>query len=690
MYPPSPVDVDNRKLLPSLSFKNQVSKVIVSIILFFLVYILLLLTATGLAIGCFYLGIKIIIAMPKFITLVAGLGLMAVGFSVILFLIKFIFAVSKNENASRALVTEVEQPELFRFIRKLTDETKTPFPKKIYLSDAVNASVFYNSSFWSMFMPVRKNLEIGLGLVNCINVSEFKAVMAHEFGHFSQRSMKLGSFTYNVNQVIYNMLYENSSYTAFLESWGRLHSLMSFFAGITIKIAQGIQWILRKMYQVINKNYLGLSREMEFHADAVAASVSGGNNLITALGRIEIASNCYHTALDNANELLKQNKVSKNIFSNQLSIFQSLAKDYNLPVKQELPEVSYRFMQTISQSKINYKDQWASHPTLEERKSMIDQLAIYIDPLETRAWWLFADPEKLQEQMTHYLYKAVIPETHTEEYDSTYFEDWYGKKRDNVALPLLYKGFYDGRFINMTNWDLDALSNLSSSKTFDELYTAENGQLQSLININESDLVTLRAIQNRQIDVSSFDFDGSKYAVDDADAVIQQLQKETDLQKELQLSLDKEAFAFFYHKAGKRSGEIKDAYFHFQRLDRQYESYHNVASSIMTTVSPFFSGNVTVEDATSGVTALKENYEQKLKQMLQGFLDEKTITKELNEDLYNSVNHFNGTGYLYFINNEFQSNELNELCDLIVKVADELNNQKFKWYKKMLEEQLKY
>jgi len=33
---------------------------------------------------------------------------------------------------------------------------------------------FYNSSFWSMFLPVRKNLEIGLGLVNSINISEFK------------------------------------------------------------------------------------------------------------------------------------------------------------------------------------------------------------------------------------------------------------------------------------------------------------------------------------------------------------------------------------------------------------------------------------------------------------------------------------------------------------------------------------
>jgi Zn-dependent protease with chaperone function len=37
-----------------------------------------------------------------------------------------------------------------------------------------------------MFLPIKKNLQIGLGLVNSLNVSEFKAVMAHEFGHFTQ------------------------------------------------------------------------------------------------------------------------------------------------------------------------------------------------------------------------------------------------------------------------------------------------------------------------------------------------------------------------------------------------------------------------------------------------------------------------------------------------------------------------
>src|SRR5690606_38074555 len=161
-------------------------------------------------------------------------------------------------------------------------------PKKIYLSSDVNAFVSYDSSFWSMFFPVRKNLTIGLGLVNSVNLSEFKAVLAHEFGHFSQRSMKLGSYVYNVNRILYNMLYDNTGYANMLQGWSSIHDVFALFTRLTILIARGIQAILSGMYGFLNKKYSGLSLQMEYHADAVAASVSGSESLVTALRRLEL------------------------------------------------------------------------------------------------------------------------------------------------------------------------------------------------------------------------------------------------------------------------------------------------------------------------------------------------------------------------------------------------------------------
>ena len=294
LYPVTPLNVPLSVTNTSPSFKKEVKKVMTSIILFFIVYVILMLLSVGLAIGCLFAGIFVMGNSGHIIGLIAGVGIISIGVMVFIFLIKFIFSVKKHDESGTVQVTEQEQPVLFQFIRQLTTDTQTQFPKKIVLSPEVNASVYYNDSFWSMFFPVRKNLQIGLGLVNSLTVSEFKAVMAHEFGHFSQRSMKLGSFVYHVNKAIYNMLYENKDFGKFLSGWGSLHIAIWIFVWITIQLLTGIQYLLQQMYGFINKNYMGLSREMEFHADAVAASVSGSNNLVTALRKIALMRACVY------------------------------------------------------------------------------------------------------------------------------------------------------------------------------------------------------------------------------------------------------------------------------------------------------------------------------------------------------------------------------------------------------------
>jgi len=687
LYPPSPVGRGPETLSVSKSFRRQVGKVIGSITLFIIVYLLLIVAAIGLAIACCWLGVQIIIAFPKFITLLIGLGLMGVGVSVIVFLVKFIFAVSKDEDPRRVEVTEDQHPRLFAFIRRLTSETNTPFPKKIYVTPDVNAAVFYNSSFWSMFLPVRKNLEIGLGLVNSINISEFRAVMAHEFGHFSQRSMKLGSFTYNVNKVIHNMLYENNSYTNFLSAWGNIHGALSVFAAITVKIATGIQWILKGMYTYINKNYLGLSREMEFHADAVAASVSGGNNVISALSRIEVADNCYATALNEANDRLKENKIAKNIFADHRVIFRSMATEYHLPVKEGLPEISYHFVQSFSGSRINYKNQWASHPTLEERKSHLDTLGINATPDDTPAWSLFQDPETLQEHLTGRLYHTVTVKDGSQHYDGTEFEAWYRAKRQMAALPAIYKGFYDRRLITIKDWDPATINEPAPVTSMDELFNEETGQLQSAINNNQKDLELVKAIKDKRIDVTSFDFDGVKVNSTDADTVITQLEKDLAAQESRQQSLDRSAFLYFLHHTQEKE-RLRKSYVDYQALGLQYDEYHTLVTKTMKTISPFYSDTLSLEQVNAIVATLKTKYEPALKEAFKSFIDKGLIHKEAPGGLYDRIGNFSAKDYHYFVDEHFMNNELDELRELAVAVTEDLHRTRFSHYKNMLEQQL--
>lgn len=689
-YPEAPKNPDETITAPSAAFKKQVSKVVVSIFLFFIVYILLVAASVVLAAACVYIGFFIIALHPSFLTIILGLGAAGVGVSIIFFLIKFIFSVSKDENSQRVEIHEQNQPLLFAFVRKLTTETRTPFPKKIFVSPDVNACVFYNSSFWSMFLPVRKNLEVGLGLVNSINISEFKAVMAHEFGHFSQRSMKLGSFTYNVNRVIYNMLYENTGYASFLSSWGNLNGYLGLFALLTIKIASGIQWILRGMYTFINKNYLALSREMEFHADAVAASVAGGNNLVSGLSRVEVAQSCYTSALNKANEWLKQNKVSKNIFDNQLSVFHSLAHEYQLPVKEGLPEISYHFIQSFSKTRVNYKNQWASHPTLKERKEHLDRINANCAPDERKAWEAFVNADQLQEKITGNLYQAVKLEATPELYDNAYFEDSRLKEKDLYTLPVAYKGFYDKRYINLLDWNVDQLIAVANNRSFNDLFTEENSQVQSSIKNNEADLATIYAIKNKQIDVKTFDFDGIKYGVKDCDTIITQLEEDIKKDQERLNQLDKDVFVFFYHAAQSHGEQVKKAYLQYQEISKENEEYITVANNIINTTNPFYQGGLTNDQIESVIKNFKNSDELKFKRILQDVLQKKIVTENSGNDMFAKINQFLAGNYYYFVSSEFQDNELNLLREITVQLADEWNEYRFVYYKKMLELQLKY
>ena len=101
-------------------------------------------------------------------------------------------------------ITEDEHPVLFGFIHKICDELGAPEPNKVFVSPDVNAAVMPRSTLVNLIVEPKKDLLIGLGLVNCINLSEFKSVLAHEFGHFSQSGFT-SSYGYVASKIIIDM-----------------------------------------------------------------------------------------------------------------------------------------------------------------------------------------------------------------------------------------------------------------------------------------------------------------------------------------------------------------------------------------------------------------------------------------------------------------------------------------------------
>lgn len=686
-YPGSPTNVPSSVTEPSIAFKKQVSSVMVSILLFFVLYVVLFLLALGLVAACIVGGISLIGALRGFYGLLIGIGLIGVGIMVMIFLVKFLFAVSKFDRSGIVEINESEQPKLFAFIRELTKETQTVFPKKIYLSADVNACVFYDSSFWSMFLPIKKNLQIGLGLVNSLNLSEFKAVMAHEFGHFSQRSMKLGSFVYQVNRVIYNMLYENNSYGNFLQSWANISGVFAIFASITVKIVQAIQWLLRQMYSLVNKNYMSLSREMEFHADAVAASVSGGNNLITALRRVEIADVSYQIVLTKYNELLKEKKLGKNLYPDQRVVLNQLAKENQLPIENGLPIVESKSFESQQFTRVNFKDQWASHPTIDERESFLKSLNVDMPADTQSAWTVFDSQETFQETLTNKLFDAV-DQNELAKIEAKQFAEIYEKDENLYSLPEKYNGFFTGREITILNEGDLTPADHNTSTDFNSIFSTANAQLIKKINGANSDLELLKAIKDKQIETKSFDFEGKKYSELQAADLHQVIEKEKKNWEEELARLDREAVQYSLGEALRQSPEkaaqLKSRYIEYYNCRKESKEYLDQVNKMMEDLQPIYAGATQeIEIINQQIEHLKNESEPQFKKTLSRWLTEGVF--ESNPLLKQNVNTFIGSQYAYFSGTSFFENELSELYNLVNDAWAERFKYQFLKFKGLVE-----
>lgn len=683
LYPatPNPVPTDLTQVTPG--FRKEVKRVMGSILLFILVYLLLMAASLVLVAACFYLGFQIVINIGGTLGILGGIGLAAVGVMVFIFLVKFIFTVTRVDRSGSVEVTEAEQPELFAFIRQVAADTQAPFPKKIFISSDVNAFVSYDSSFWSMFFPVRKNLTIGLGLVNAVTLSEFKAVMAHEFGHFSQRSMKLGSYVYNVNRILYNMLYENTGYTRMLQGFASVSDVFALFSRLTVQIARGIQMILGSMYGFLNKKYSGLSLQMEFHADAVAASVSGSEALVTALRRLELAGSGLQMSLQQCNNMVADKKRNVNVYPMQSYCMNVIARNNDLPVTDGLPYITDQFLKEQNKRRVNVKDQWASHPETEDRVEALRGYNVVAENNTGSAWKIFREADTLQRSLTKKMYGDIADDNSFSEEDPSFFKNHFEEDIKQNALPESYNGFYSNRVF--TNFSMEELAALKPEDLgWENVYSKHFSSLSARLSALTEDITLLQHITENQKAVRSFDFDGQKYAASEAPAIITKLNKEkAALENEIKQA-DANTIRLALYLAESATGssrEIRDSYTQYFKYREELLATIDRTNEMMGPLQPIFSG-VTMgqEDINGIIQKLRVITEPLFKKDIRrwkalGAFD--TTNAETQEKIENYLN----ANYVYFTGTEFMSAELialHEFASLTIDQADRWVNREFK------------
>ncbi|MBI5433859.1 MAG: M48 family metallopeptidase [Planctomycetes bacterium] len=241
---------------------------------------------------------------------------------------------------------EAEQPRLFAELRSIAARTRQSMPEEVYAIHDFNAFVAERGGF--LGIGSRRVVGVGLPLLQTLTVSELRAVLAHEFGHFHGGDTKLGPWVYKtrsaIGRTIVNLQGAESSF---------LSAPFEFYGDFFVRTTRAI------------------AREQELSADRLAASLVGGPLLAEALRKAERFGPAYTAFL----QLEVAPVLSARLRPPLLSGFEHFVS---------APEIATLLDRDLDAEEPRAADPFDSHPPLDERIAAL-ATAPPIGPIECDA-----------------------------------------------------------------------------------------------------------------------------------------------------------------------------------------------------------------------------------------------------------------------------------------------------------------
>ncbi|UOR05256.1 M48 family metallopeptidase [Hymenobacter aerilatus] len=524
LYPASTTQLPTDFTASSSNYRLMVGATLLSIVLFLAIYIALL-------VGAGYL-LYWVATMPfgghGTWPFLLHLGAVVAAAMLLVFLLKFVFKSNQTDHNNHLRLVPEAHPQLLAFIEQLCADTGAPRPKHIYLSSEVNAAVFYERPLLSLIWPVRKNLLIGAGLVNALTLSEFKATLAHEFGHFAQSSMRLGSYVYSANLLLHDIVYGRDKWDEMLDRWRRLDIRVSAVAwGLTALV-----WLVRKVlelaYQGVNLVHARLSREMEFQADRVAVRVAGSAALVNTLYQVNRAQAAYQLALAQLGTALEHSLVTDDVFYHQTLRLQD---DQTVPATFRASTTSTTPTEFLFKAdEVTLKaDMYASHPAdyLREQHAYATFVSAPAD--DRSPWLLFTQPDDVRRLVTAKLYQNSAVNGSTPPVAASEVEAFLSAETSGMTYHTDYAEVYDHRLIadvplsKAQELATELPSGLPLLAQRTSLYGPDLQERMAAFKTRQQDLEKLALFTSKQTRDTTFTVAGTSYPAQQADIITQQL-----------------------------------------------------------------------------------------------------------------------------------------------------------------------
>jgi Zn-dependent protease with chaperone function len=327
------------------------------------------------------------------------------------FLLKGLFRIRSQPITGLIEVSADDQPDLIAFVHRVADQAGAPKPHRIFLAPAVNAAVFYDVGFLNLLFPSRKNLLIGMGLIETLTLDELRAVLAHEFGHFAQGTMRVGSWVYIARQVVADLITRRDAFDSTL-AWIARADLRVAWIGWGMQI---IVWSIRSILDTLFRGVMllerALSREMEFQADLVAVSVSGSDSLVHALHCLGAADDAFDRALQFSAAEVRAGHPVEDLFAVQSRVLARMAEVLGDPTHGRAPPLpaADRASHRVFEAGIaEAPPMWSTHPPNHEREANAKRRYV-ASVLDARsAWAVVRDAPGLRQRVTRDLLELEL------------------------------------------------------------------------------------------------------------------------------------------------------------------------------------------------------------------------------------------------------------------------------------------
>lgn len=454
LYPPSVVAPDI-ELAASSAHRRSAARLVLGLLGFAVIYVVLI-------VGCIAAPSVLIQSalLEPALWVLAGPGSLL--FGLLIFVLVRGLVHRAGVGASAIEVTRVEQPRLFAFLERLANEAGAPMPDRVSLSSGVNAAMLRSPSAIGLVFGGRRELVLGLGLINVLDLRELKAVIAHELGHFAQSSTRIGQWAHRTTVLLREIVVGRDRFDDRLAAArGSRFLLVRGFAALLSVGVRGVRSVLALWLAHIARLSLALAREMEFNADLHAVALCGSDPIVAALWRAQRGALAMNSSLALLRELAKHGVFSADLYRHQdarWAEFEGRSAAIDDPMIAAL-RAPYRYgsAQHFPAGEAPVEVMWYSHPSYRERETNAKRC--YVETSAKRwasAWALFDDQAALRGRATRSGYAQLgFDLQHASLRSADEVELRIAEELAEREQGAHYFGFYDNRIIELGN--LDAL-----------------------------------------------------------------------------------------------------------------------------------------------------------------------------------------------------------------------------------------